>query len=421
MNFFNSKGRKLFLICMVTTFMGQIYVNPFSSDFRFSLSVVTFTLFMYWYQELKIIPVSLVTGLFLLVFRVLIQYSQPWTESILALAGIHYPVVIYYFVLGFFLQIFNFRRLYQQKFIFVALISFSDALANLIEILLRPESTIRQTFFAILFVGVIRGCMTLLVLEAIKYYEMLLVKEQHEERYKQLILLTSNLKSEVFFLKKSMEDMEAAMVKSYRLYDQLKELHQRELKDMAFSALSVARDIHEIKKDYLRVAAGLEKVMPEIEAHGGMALKDIFNVIESSFKKSITGLNKGIRLQFKLGENVFIKNAYELISIINNLIINAIEAVPIEGEVQVGARLHGENLEIIVRDNGEGIEPDSLRIIFEAGYTTKFDQDTGKMNTGIGLTHVQHLVVDQFNGKIDVMCDPGEGTSFKVELPMTNL
>ncbi|GAB6086983.1 sensor histidine kinase [Alkaliphilus crotonatoxidans] len=417
----NAKVRRLLLLCLATTFMGQIYVNPFDSDFRFSLSVVAFALFIYWYQELEIVPVSLITGVFLWFFRTLIQFTQPGAGSFLTLMGVHFPVVIYYLVFGMFLRIFNFRYLHQDRRSFILLLIAADTLANLTEIIIRQEATISQTIFALLLAGLIRGLVTLLVIEALKYYKMLLVKEQHEARYKQLILLTANLKSEIFFLRKSMEDIEEAMAKSYGLYHQLKELQYPDLKDLSFCALSVAKDIHEIKKDYLRVTAGLEKVMPEMKAYGGMYLKDIFNVIEDSFQKTIAKDNKQISLHFKPMGNVFIKRAYELISIINNLITNAIEASPEQGQVRVEAFVKGQHLKIVIRDQGPGIGTDKYDIIFEPGYTTKFDQLTGKMSTGIGLTHVQHLVTVHFNGRIDVFSEIKGGTCFSVELPITNL
>lgn len=401
--------------------MGQIYVNPFSSNFRFSLSVVTFALFIYWYQELKIVPTAVITGLFLLFFRVFIQFTQSPLTSILTLIGIHYQVLIYYTTFGFLLNTLKFRTFYDEKYIFIFILSFSDSLSNVIEFLIRREPLVGQAFFAIFFVGIIRGFITLLIIEAFKYYEMLLMKEQHEERYKQLVLLTSNLKSEVFFLKKSMDDMEAAMVKSYQLYDQLKNLQQEEFGKLSFTALSIARDIHEIKKDYLRVSAGLEKVIPEIEAYEGMTMKDVINIIESSFAKTIATMDKVITLEFIQQENLFLKNAYEVISIMNNLIINAIEAIRNQGSVTVMARIQDQNLEIIIHDNGEGIQLENLKIIFEAGYTTKFDHDTGKMSTGIGLTHVMYLVTNHFKGTINVSSDAKKGTSFTVKLPIVNV
>lgn len=197
----NAKVRRLLLLCLATTFMGQIYVNPFDSDFRFSLSVVAFALFIYWYQELEIVPVSLITGVFLWFFRTLIQFTQPGAGSFLTLMGVHFPVVIYYLVFGMFLRIFNFRYLHQDRRSFILLLIAADTLANLTEIIIRQEATISQTIFALLLAGLIRGLVTLLVIEALKYYKMLLVKEQHEARYKQLILLTANLKSEIFFFK----------------------------------------------------------------------------------------------------------------------------------------------------------------------------------------------------------------------------
>ncbi|SCY03363.1 ATP-binding protein [Alkaliphilus peptidifermentans] len=419
----NSKAKQMLTICFVTTFMGQIYLNPFSSDFRFSLSVVAFSLFIFWYKELSIIHTSFFTGVFLLIFRVFIEFLQnPSTSIIGDLVLVHYPVIIYYTFFGIFLSISGYRLLQEKKIMFIALLTMSDGLSNIVELLIRMESL--HNFTVVFFVGFIRSFITILIIEVVKYYEMLLMKEQHEERYKQLVLITSNLKSEVFFLKKSMDDIENAMEKSYQLYQDIKIQNSDEKNELSFMALSIARDIHEIKKDYLRLTAGLENMLPEIGSHEGMLLEDIFSIIEPSFEKNIQLMKKDINIDYLCNENIMINNSYELISIINNLITNSIEAIPIKGIIIVKGEIVGQELVITVKDNGEGILPDNYSIVFEPGFTTKFDQGTGKMSSGIGLTHVTYLVVNQFKGKIELTKEKdhiNSYTVFTIRIPMKNI
>ena len=70
-------------------------------------------------------------------------------------------------------------------------------------------------------------------------------------------------------------------------------------------------------------------------------------------------------------------------------------------------------VQLTVRDNGEGIDPEVLERIFEPFYTTK---EVGR-GTGLGLATVWHLVAD-FGGRIDVESTPGEGAAFHVFLPL---
>ncbi|WP_034327552.1 sensor histidine kinase [Alkaliphilus transvaalensis] len=426
MEYFNTKKKKLLLICCVTSFMGQIFINPFSTDFRISLSVVAFSLLIFWYKELEIIPTAVVTGIFLFGFRVLI--TKIFTESsLINLMIIHYPVIIYYLTFGIFLRLLRFREYHKEALLALFVLSFSDSLSNIVEVMIRREGTDLQGINTIFFVGILRAFMAVLVMECTRYYELFLRKEEHEKRYKQLILLTSNLKSEVFFLRKSMDDMENAMEKSYQLYQQLKELPKDQLQEkpnlgnLSFQALSIAKDIHEIKKDYLRVSVGLEKVLPDMENDKGMYIKELLNLVKDSCDNYSIQMDKQILLDFNYNNNIFIKESYELISIINNLVTNGIEAIEKRGLIKVTANSSHDFLEIYVDDDGAGIASKNIEIIFEAGYSTKFDKLSGKMSSGIGLTHVAYLVKTKLDGEISVKSKEGEGTCFKVTIPLKNV
>ncbi len=418
----SSRLKKILLICAVTTFMGQIYLNPFGSDFRFSLSVVAFSLFVFWYKELELIPTAFLTGIILFIFRSFIEVLQHGPSMLSSIMFIHYPTIIFYTFFGIFLSIIRFRTILSNKLMFLILLTISDGTSNVIEIIIRSDNIPKlQGFMTIFLVGFIRSFITLFIIEILKYYEMLLMKEQHEERYKQLVLLTSNLKSEVFFLKKSMEDIEYAMEKSYQLYGRLKAFKPDEAEEYSFQALLIAKDIHEIKKDYLRVSAGLERIIPEIDLHENMTIKDIFQIIESNLMKNISSMAKDISFDFVCQDDIYIKHSYDLISVINNLIINAIEAIKDRGKISVHAKINDKHFEIEVRDNGVGISQENYSVIFEPGYTTKFDAKSGKMNAGIGLTHVLHIVKNQLLGEIGLRSLMGIETVFTVRVPIKNI
>jgi len=418
----SSRFKKILFICAVTTFMGQIYLNPFGSDFRFSLSVVAFSLFIFWYKELDLIPTAFITSLILFIFRTLIEVLQQGPDMLLNIVYIHYPVIIFYTFFGIFLRIIHFRTQLVNKLMFIILLTISDGTSNVIEIIIRSENIPKlQGFMAIFLVAFIRSFMTLFIIEILKYHEMLLMKEQHEERYKQLVLLTSNLKSELFFLKKSMEDIEFAMEKSYQLYGKLKDFKPEEVEEYSFQALLIAKDIHEIKKDYIRVSNGLERIIPEIDLYEHMTIRDIFQIIESNLVKNVGALSKEISFDFMCVDDIYIKHSYDLISVINNLIINAIEAIKDKGKISVCAKINDRHFEIEVKDNGVGIAAENINVVFEPGFTTKFDLKSGKMNAGIGLTHVMHIVKNQLLGEIDLKSILGVETVFTVRVPIKNI
>lgn len=95
------------------------------------------------------------------------------------------------------------------------------------------------------------------------------------------------------------------------------------------------------------------------------------------------------------------------------LVINAIDAMPQEGNLWIATRLNGESaVELLIRDDGIGIPAEHLPHIFEPFYTTK---ESG--GSGLGLA-ISESIVERHGGSIQVNSVVGQGTTFKIELPM---
>lgn len=108
---------------------------------------------------------------------------------------------------------------------------------------------------------------------------------------------------------------------------------------------------------------------------------------------------------------------YAIEQILINLLINAAQAsdksdafVRLEVTAPVSRDKH---LLIRVSDNGCGMDPETLKRIFDPLYTTK----EGKSGTGLGL-YVCHTLIEGLGGSIDVTSRPGVGSEFKIQLPM---
>jgi signal transduction histidine kinase len=95
-----------------------------------------------------------------------------------------------------------------------------------------------------------------------------------------------------------------------------------------------------------------------------------------------------------------------------NLIDNAIDASPSEGQVTVSAMLEGADVIVTILDHGQGIPPDIKESIFDPFFTTK---PVGE-GTGLGLDIVRRVVL-WHNGDITVESNPGR-TEFRVRLPV---
>ena len=109
----------------------------------------------------------------------------------------------------------------------------------------------------------------------------------------------------------------------------------------------------------------------------------------------------------------------DLQRVVLNLLINARQATPEGGLVQVSLRSDQDKRQIVltVRDNGRGIPPETMPRIFEPYFSTKQGPDaTGKGGTGVGLSSCKE-VVDAHGGRIRVESAVGKGTAFMIRLP----
>jgi len=113
-----------------------------------------------------------------------------------------------------------------------------------------------------------------------------------------------------------------------------------------------------------------------------------------------------------------IPRVYCLISQLNqvfmNLLVNAGHAIETQGTITIRTAMHGEdNVCVEVSDTGKGIAPEHMTRIFEPFFTTK---PVGK-GTGLGLS-LSYSIVQRHNGRIEVESQPGQGSTFRVILPI---
>ena len=106
-------------------------------------------------------------------------------------------------------------------------------------------------------------------------------------------------------------------------------------------------------------------------------------------------------------------NAGQINQVVLNLLKNAADAIPGEGQVWIRTRQDGDSVEIAVQDTGPGIPPEVLRKIFDPFFTTK---PVGK-GTGLGLS-VSVQIVERHGGRLWAESEPGQGATFFLRLPL---
>jgi signal transduction histidine kinase/ActR/RegA family two-component response regulator len=97
--------------------------------------------------------------------------------------------------------------------------------------------------------------------------------------------------------------------------------------------------------------------------------------------------------------------------IILNLVLNARDALPDGGPIQIACRDEGSDAIIEVRDDGVGMSPETRARAFEPFFTTKGD---GGM--GLGLSMVWGLV-ERAGGQVELESSPGRGTTVRLRVP----
>jgi two-component system, sporulation sensor kinase E len=123
--------------------------------------------------------------------------------------------------------------------------------------------------------------------------------------------------------------------------------------------------------------------------------------------------NRGLHLKEKLARHLPLAplDAGQMKQVLVNLIKNAMQAMTHGGVLTLQTGSAGDGVWVDVSDTGGGIEEDKINHIFEPFYTTK------KKGTGLGLMIVQRIV-RQHGGHIELESRVGQGTRFRVRLPL---
>jgi two-component system, sensor histidine kinase YcbA len=418
----NNRFKEMLMVGLFTAFMGQVNFYPFGTDFRITVGVVIFTFLLLYFHSLPIVATSIATGISVLVIRVGIDVFAN-AVSFDAASYKHMPALMYYITYGIIIESAGFRKLFEKPIYFIVALTTADIVSNFFELLIRNQFNIKSfdvIFSLIMLAAVIRSCLVLALFWIIKYYSLFITNEEHQKRYKELLLLTAKLKSEIFFLKKSMQDIEGAMAKSYSIYNTIKEnspMGKGELDKITADCLTLSIDIHEIKKDYNRIVISMEKLMPASDVYKTMRMSEIFETIRDIFERYLEVINKDLKLSFILEKDFKTSEYFVIMSILNNMIQNSIEACfRTDSYVKVRCFQHDNMVIFTIEDNGKGIKDKEKELIFEPGYTTKFNPETGQVSTGLGLTHIK-ILSDHLRGKASLKNAARGITTFILEYP----
>jgi signal transduction histidine kinase len=129
------------------------------------------------------------------------------------------------------------------------------------------------------------------------------------------------------------------------------------------------------------------------------------------------GKYQGKQIRFPPGGPIFAStNSQEIKQVVLNLITNALDSVETGGMLSIELDSTGDFAEMTFTDNGCGMTDEVLEHLFEPFFTRK----RGGQGTGLGLSIVYRIVADH-GGQIDAAsAGPGQGSQFRVTLPLAN-
>ncbi len=141
---------------------------------------------------------------------------------------------------------------------------------------------------------------------------------------------------------------------------------------------------------------------------------DVVEVVEELLERYEGRMNtQKIRVKKYYGATVpvIMGDGMKISQALGNLILNGIEAMPKGGELRVAVRGRDGQVEVEVKDSGEGIKEEDKERLFEPFWSTK------PGGTGLGLAIAQRII-EEHKGEIRVESKEGEGTTFLVCLPV---
>ncbi|WP_274653415.1 ATP-binding protein [Paenibacillus humicola] len=388
------------MVAAATAVGAEFKINPFQGDFfRIGLGVSTFLLFLLFMRHLSYIKTGVVTG----IANAVVQNSVA--------AG------AYYFVYAAGLSLIQKRLDRLEPLALGGLIAAIDFIANLTELFLRgillgTHRFYLHEWFYLLMIALVRSYFVIGLFSSISVSQMRVLHAEQEKRMEQMLSVGAGLYGETFYLKKSMDTIERITASSFDLYRRLKE---DRLTVYSSQALGISQQIHEVKKDSQRILAGLMKLY-DSEFTVGLTYSEVVRFVIKGNREYGEMLRKKIIIEAEGDADFQTPNFIPLLTVLNNLVANAVEAIRKQGTVGLQVLEEERELVFVVTDSGLGV-PEELRgIIFEPGFTTKFNEE-GIAATGIGLSHVRDIV-ETFGGSIGVgPAGKSGGAQFVVRLP----
>lgn len=208
-------------------------------------------------------------------------------------------------------------------------------------------------------------------------------------------------------------DLEATLPEDDALRQQLaQEKAKIDLDYLREDSFAVLADVRKGLERVRIIVEGLRNFSRPDDAHWQQI--DLNECLEETLKVVAGELVAGVEVVRAYGELPAVQCQPQPISqVFMNLVVNAIYALEGHGRLTLSSGVAGDQVWVEVHDTGQGIDPAHLEHIFDPFFTTK---PVGK-GTGLGLS-ICYGIVQAHHGRIEVASTPGEGSTFRVLLPI---
>jgi signal transduction histidine kinase len=170
--------------------------------------------------------------------------------------------------------------------------------------------------------------------------------------------------------------------------------------------------VQQIESELLRISAITKQTLrwsrediegPEF-ATAGAVFEDVLRLYAGKIR------NHNVQVVTEGKEVRFFGQVGQITQVIANLVSNAIQALPVDGKFSLSAFDEGNTMSMIVRDEGHGMDAETLQSVFKPFFTTK-----GDLGNGLGL-YISKEIVERHGGKLVVNSELGLGTTIQIWL-----
>lgn len=413
--------KKYILIASISAAFSILYID-FSEVFgyRFSLGIVMWVILKQQFKQCKPIKSACLTGGLVYLIRVCMSFVLGhYNPTLLLTFALEF---CFYLVYGYFYQLWV-KPIELDRFSpFIFYLMICDLLANLAELSLRVTllhiPVTLMTLQSMIIVSIIRSTVVCIALYLLIRFDLVSLKRYESQTNDRLVWLLSQIELQSFLINKNANYIESVTNDSYQLYHHLKQDESLKNSDIEKQALHIARNVHEIKKDYLLTVNSFKELETDrsliSETISLRALSILINRMFSNQMPAFINLAIDRQINFDTREH------YRILTIIRNLLNNAIEAAkpePHQTFIRLTLALDANDFLIGVSDNGIGMEPAIQAQIFQIGFSTKINYETGEVSRGLGLSLVVDIVEHYFKGSIHYTSQVNQGTEWIIRIP----